>query len=375
MQQTGTEGRLMRIDARLCCFLAAILLCTVAASAQQSDTSAPPAQSSPRSKPASAAPKGGMLLDVVVTAKSGPPVGDLQQQDFNVLDNKVPQTITSFKVVSGRDASIEVMLVLDAVNSVPQTVSLERLGIDKFISAEAGPVAYPLAIGIFTDKGLEIVGGQFSRDGGALAAQLDQADIGLRSNTRSQGYYGAVDRFALSINTLEKLVEEIGARPGRKIIVWISPGWPLLSGVRTSLDEKEKQHIFANIVSLSTQLRAGRVTIYSVDPLGNTEYVGRTSYYKEFIKGVSKPSEVIVGDLGLPVLAVQTGGLALNFNNDVAALLREAISDAAPYYEITFAPAPTDKRDDYHQLEVQVAKPGLTARTRQGYYAQPVPSH
>src|SRR5580658_7709485 len=125
MQQTGTEGGLMRMDARLGCFLAAILLCTVAASAQQSDTSAPPAQSSPRSKPASAAPKGGMLLDVVVTAKSGPPVGDLQQQDFTVLDNKVPQTITSFKVVSGRDASIEVMLVLDAVNSVPHTVSLE----------------------------------------------------------------------------------------------------------------------------------------------------------------------------------------------------------------------------------------------------------
>ena len=361
----------MRLDAPLGCFLGAILLCAVAASAQQSDTAALPA----RSKLASAAPKGGLLLDVVVTAKSGPPVGDLQQQDFTVLDNKVPQTITSFKVVTGRDASIEVMLVLDAVNSVPQTVSLERLGIDKFISAEAGPVAYPLAIGIFTDKGLQIVGGEFSRDAGALAAQLDQADIGLRSNTGSQGYYGAVDRFALSINTLEKLVEEIGARPGRKIIVWISPGWPLLSGVRTSLDDKEKQHIFANIVSLSTQLRAGRVTIYSVDPLGNTEYVGRTSYYKEFIKGVSKPSQVIVGDLGLPVLAVQTGGLALNFNNDIAALLREAISDAAPYYEITFAPAPTDKRDDYHQLEVQVAKPGLTARTRQGYYAQPVPSH
>jgi hypothetical protein len=35
-----------------------------------------------------------ICLDVVVTPKSGPPVSSLQQQDFIVLDNKVPQTIT-----------------------------------------------------------------------------------------------------------------------------------------------------------------------------------------------------------------------------------------------------------------------------------------
>jgi hypothetical protein len=29
------------------------------------------------------------------------------------------------------------------------------------------------------------------------------------------------------------------------------------------------------------------------------------------------------------------------------------------------------KPDEYHQLQIKLAKPGLTARTRQGYYAQP----
>ncbi len=366
----------MRINALLGCFLLVILLFTGATSAQQSGTAALPAQpSSPQAQPAAGAPKGGMLLDVVVTAKNGPPVGALQQQDFTVLDNKTPQTITSFKVVTGREAPIEVIMVIDAVNSVATTVSLERLGIDKFISAEAGQVAYPLAVGIFTDKGMQIVGGGFSKDGRALAAHLAQAEIGLRSITRSQGYYGALDRFTLSLNTLGKLVAGVGQRPGRKIIVWLSPGWPLLSSVKTDLDAKEQQHIFANIVTLSTQLRDARVTIYSVDPLGNTEYVGRAAYYKQFIKGVSKPSQVIAGDLALPVLSVQSGGLALNFNNDIAALLQEAVADAAPYYEISFNPAPTDKRDDYRELEIQVSKPGLTARTRQGYYAQPSASH
>ncbi len=40
----------------------------------------------------------------------------LQQSDFTILDNDVPQTITSFEAVDGRRARIEVILVLDAVN-------------------------------------------------------------------------------------------------------------------------------------------------------------------------------------------------------------------------------------------------------------------
>jgi hypothetical protein len=98
----------------------------------------------------------------------------------------------------------------------------------------------------------------------------------------------------------------------------------------------------------------------------------RTSYYKDFLKGVSKPSEVNLGDLSLPVLAIQSGGLALNSSNNIAGLIQECVADAAPYYEISFDSSPAERLDEYHHLEVKVAKPGLTARTRQGYYAQPV---
>ena len=129
--------------------------------------------------------------------------------------------------------------------------------------------------------------------------------------------------------------------------------------------------MFGHIVNISTQLRQARVTLYSVDPLGNSESVSRASFYQEFVKGVSKPSQIEAGDLGLPVIATQSGGLALNFNNDVAALLQECIADAAPYYEISFDPPPGDQPHEYHNLEIHVAKAGLTARTRQGYYSQP----
>src|SRR6202451_1749776 len=55
-------------------------------------------------------------LNVVVTPKSGPPVADLQQKDFTVLDNRTPQHITSFRASGGSRAPIHVVIVIDAVN-------------------------------------------------------------------------------------------------------------------------------------------------------------------------------------------------------------------------------------------------------------------
>src|SRR5271156_6872 len=154
-------------------------------------------------------------------------------------------------------------------------------------------------------------------------------------------------------------------------MVWVSPGWRLLSDPNMQLDARQEEQIFANIVSLSTRLLQARVTLYSVDPLGTAEPLSRVSYYKDFLKGVSKPSQVAVGDLGLPVLATQSGGLTFNFNNDIASVLQQCISDSAPYYKISFDSAPSVKPNEYHHLEIKLAKPGLTARARQGYYAQP----
>jgi VWFA-related protein len=351
-----------------CLFFAAAfcaaLLCPVAVLAQQANLKPPTAQ------PGSATANGSIKLDVVVTEKSGPPVGGLQQEDFSVLDNKTPQTITSFKAVTGREGPIEVVIVIDAVNTAYTTVAVERTGIDKFLQAEGGHLAYPVALVLFTDKGTQMLG-DFSNDGATLSAALAQADAGLRTNTRSTGFYGAVDRMQLSVKTLGQLVAKEAPRPGRKIILWVSPGWPLLSGPRTQLSPKDQQSIFDNIITLSNEMLRARVTLYNVNPLGNSESIGRANYYKDFVKGVSKPSQVAVGNLGLPVLAIQSGGMALTFNNDISSMLQQCVADAAPYYEISFIPGPVDQRDELHVVDVQTAKSGLTARTRQIYYAQP----
>jgi VWFA-related protein len=216
---------------------------------------------------------------------------------------------------------------------------------------------------------------ELTNDGNALVAALDQQTIALRTIRRSAGFYGAAERWQLSIQALARLATYEAQRPGRKLILWVSPGWPYLSGPDTEelLDDKQRGQIFADIVGLSTVLQQAHVTLYSIDPLGTTDIGTRTFYYEAFLKGVSKPSQALPGDLALQVLAAQSGGLALYASNDITVQLQKCLADSQNYYEISFEPQASKQLDEYHRLEIQLDKKGLTARTRQGYYAQPLP--
>jgi len=346
-------------DSRFGLFLLAPLLCTVQISAAQD-----PAPTSARD--------GNIHLDVVVTPKFGPPVSGLQQQEFTVLDNKVPQAILSFQAVRGREAPIEVVLVLDDVNTGFANVAYERSEIDKFLRTDGGQLAHPMALAFLTDDGIKVQD-EFSSDGNELSSGLDKSSLGLHSIHRSGGIYSAGERLQISLKALFELGTREAARPGRKIILWISPGWPVLSGpdVQEQLDAKQEQAIYNDVAKLSTLLREGQITLYSIDPLGSADFGGRAFRWEAYTKGISKPSQAEWGDLTLQVISTQSGGLALTSGNDIAAFIRQCLADTQAYYEISFAPPSDQRPDEYHQLEVQVAKPGLAARTRQGYYSQP----
>jgi VWFA-related protein len=138
------------------------------------------------------------------------------------------------------------------------------------------------------------------------------------------------------------------------------------------LSSKNQEALLHTIVGLSDALRRARITLYSIDPLGTADAGGlRTSYYEQFLKGVKKPSQVQIGNLGLQVLAHQSGGRVLNSSNDVAGEIAKCIVDANAYYVVSFDGPAGDGPSDYHALDMKVDKAGLTARTRSGYYAQP----
>ncbi len=349
-------------NVRFGCLLLVCLSCSAVVSAQHA---------TPRTQ----AGTGRIYLNVVVTSKTESHVAGLQRQDFTLLDNKTPQTITSFEAVSARDAPIEVVLVVDAVNITAQVLDYERLQLGKFLRADRGNLAYPVALEILTDDGFQLVA-DFSSDGNALSASLEKKNVGRRDIGPAGHFWGATDRLRISLDALSQLVTSLYSRPGRKLILWVSPGWPLLSGPEVTMDLRLEQQVFGNIVGLSTNLLWGRITLYSIDPLGTSEYAMHASDYERFLKGISKPSQAQLGNVALQVTAIQSGGLALIAGNDIAKSLQECVNDSAPYYEISFDPPPPAGPNDYHHLEIHLAKPGLTARTRQLYYAQPAaPTH
>lgn len=320
------------------------------------------------SKPAQSA-DGRIYLDIVVTAKSGPPIAGLQQKDFTILDNKAPQTIDTFEALGGGHAPIQVVIVIDAVNADFRAVGFERDQISKFLGANGGKLAFPTSLSFFTDTGIEI-GQDSSTDGNALTDSLNEHTVGLRAIRRSAGLYGAVERYQMSLKALDALTVHEAPLPGRKMIVWISPGWPLLSGPGMDMVPKQQEDVFGRIVNLSGRMRAAGITLYSIDPLGLDDVGMRTFYYKDFVKGVNGPRQVQMGDLGLQVLATQTGGLVLNAANDLANQLQACMADTQAYYEISFDPPLSDKVNEYHHVEIRLADKKLAARARQGYYAQ-----
>ena len=333
-----------------------------------------PAQPAKAPSPPSAADRQ-IQLDVQVTDKSGSPIRGLQKQDFTILDDKRPQTILSFQAVdsatSASDSPVEIVLVVDAVNASFQTVSYERDELKKFLLQNGGQLAQPTSLIVFTDTGTEMQQAS-SRDGKALVALYDQYATGVRSINRSQGIYGAAERFEMSLKTLNSFVEYERLRPGRKLMIWFSPGWPLLTGPGIQLTHQDEQHFFDSIVAASNGLRQSRITLYSIDPLGLADAGGaRISYYEEFLKGVARPDRAEAADLSLQVLAVQSGGRVLNGSNDLTSEMAQATSDAAAYYAVSFDGARADHANEYHAIEVKVDKPGARARTRTGYYAQP----
>jgi VWFA-related protein len=312
-----------------------------------------------------------IALDVAVTDGSGHPVSGLQQQDFTLLDNKQPSNILSFDAVQG-DATtpVEVILLIDGINTSFTHVAYERLEIEKFLKRNEGKLARPTSVVVLSDSGAGISNVP-TQDGNALLTQMNQNQSGLRSIGRSTGAYGADERVQRSLHALGQLIENEGKRPGRKLLVWISPGWPLLSGPRIELGPKAQQALFSNIISLSDGLRRARITLYSIDPLGAGDSGFRTFAYLDYVKPVKKADQVHIGNLALQVLVTQSGGRVLNSSNDIAGEIATCVADANAFYVLSLDGLPGDGPNEYHSLEVKVDKPKTMARTRSGYYAQP----
>jgi VWFA-related protein len=319
---------------------------------------------------------GSVTLDVVVTDKSGKPVRGLEAQDFKVLDNKEPHSIMSFHAVEGAsvdaDPPVEAILLVDMINTEFGTLADERRNITEYLRQKGGHLALPTSFIFLTDQGLKFQE-QPTHDPNVLLANLENNPTSQRAFPQTEGFQAYIQMREKSLQALDGLAVKLSQKPGRKVVIWISPGWQAFSGASNQKSAKEWQDLFNFIAGISTELRQARITLYSVDPRGANQIQGiNTDFtYKDFLKGVASPKQADNGDLLLQVIAAQTGGQVVFGSNNTARMIDQCLVDAEAYYVLTFNSPSADRANEYHGIQVQVDKPGLKVRTLTGYYAQP----
>ena len=366
---------------RIACFL---FLAGLQMAILGQQTSAPPdpklteRPAQPTNPPSVVTSAGHVHLDVTVTDAAGKPVLGLDPSEFKLIDNSQPHKILSFRSFDGINAKpnppVLVILVIDMVNLPFQQVAFVRQEIDKFLHENGGHLAQPVSIMLLTDAGLRVQP-RPTVDGNALSGLVQQIQGNIRNIDSAMGGEGLLERFRLCVRQMESIAENEATRPGRKLVIWVGPGWPMVTTPELGYySNRDQLSYFEGIVELSTRLREGRTVLYSVSPASGTAggtNSNNTQFYRNYLKGVPSAKQASPGNLALKVLATQSGGQVLGPDNDLAGQIDRCVADANAFYSVSFDPPHTDHPDEYHDLKVEVSQPGATARTNTGYYDQP----
>ena len=352
--------------------------------------------------------KGGLMhLDVEVTDASGKPVAGLQAKDFTLLDNGKPSTVISFQgfdgVSSQPDPPSEVIVVLDTIDLPDRLASYEKREVDRFLRENDGRLAQPVSLFWLSDTGLWRIG-QPSLNGIALADAM-AADKKLAMNRRTLRSQRGLPLNALTFEdppglAASKALGDIASnertKRGRKLLLWVGPGAGKGSG-KPYFSNLSQEQMFGLIGWFSILLRESRMVLYSFS-VGESDSYSQSmdahitpspELYEIYVKGVRSSREARVEDLSRKVLAVESGGrvmaptddLATDIQHtglsdrkpgfDLAGQMKSCVAEASVFYTLRFNPARTEQPDEYHDLSVEVDRPGLTARTSTGYYDQP----
>jgi VWFA-related protein len=320
--------------------------------------------------------EGLISLDVVVTDPSGKSVSGLQLNDFNLLDNGEPAGILSYQAFNGDSGSpVEVILLIDLLDLPSSLASLERVAVESFLQRNGSHLSAPVSVFEMYENGLWMVG-QSSLDGNALAeeiahnreAQLIRGTV-FRERGEASIISGTFREFP-GLSALQALADIATAerqKPGRKLLLWIGPGWGIGSGAYSGEKLVGKQNVFDMVSWFSTLLRDARITILNFS-------VGEdapSQYYLDFLSGLKSVQQSSFMYLNRKVLAIESGGRVLGPSGDLLNQILSCVQEAGPFYRISFDPAPADHPDEYRHISVQVRRTGLTARSNTGYYDQP----
>ena len=135
----------------------------------------------------------------------------------------------------------------------------------------------------------------------------------------------------------------------------LPPGAPVYHPGVCSAPLKDARDKMTRATSLAN------LTVHTLDP------VGMETSENSPLGGALEAMRERQDDLKL--LADITGGRTVMSTNAPEALLPAVFAESQSYYLLAFAPAERDAKGKFHKIDVKVNRPGVSVRTRSGYYA------
>jgi VWFA-related protein len=388
---------------------------------------APPAESQGPAAPNFKLQVDYVELDAFVTDQQGRFVRDLKKEDFQVLEDRRPQTITGFSLVdipidrdvrplfTSRPVEADVMtnarafdgriyiLVLDDAHVEFQHTPRVAAAARRFIEQNLG--ANDL-MAVVTVEGKAESSQEFTSNKRLLLAAVDKfrgraqrsatlagslqqslTTAGSRSNTLGSRQPGQAvedpldDERALdaraTIEQLRAIADWFGSVRGRKkAILLVSEG--IDYDVNDVFNRPEAALLIDGTRDLIRSATRSGVTIYGIDPRGITDRGDQGVELSGLAAGSDPRSSRNSGLLGLQnelrlqqsslrTFAEETGGFAVLNTNGFADAFDRIVQENSSYYVLAYYP-PNPKRDGkFHDIQVKVNRPGLTVRARRGY--------
>jgi VWFA-related protein len=173
-----------------------------------------------------------------------------------------------------------------------------------------------------------------------------------------------VQRTRLTMASVRRGLEALSLSHGRKSLLLFSPGF--LRDSDTDLRE---------IASVS---REARSAVYFIDLRGleaASGGIGTADDAESMIQtgdsaGLNvrmRFEESVLGSAGTAALADETGGFSVRNTNDMAGAAQRIVDESRAVYLLGFYPVEGKSARDWRKLKVEVKRPGLTVRARQGY--------
>ena len=378
----------------------------------------PPAQNPPPQNPQQPVFRAGVdviSLDVSVLDKDRRPVRGLKPEDFTVVENGKTQRIITVTEMAGADRDPEpsawmrhvppdvsandltdmtgdgrfVAIVMDDWN-VPfddhQLIlgarEVGRYLVDQLSPSDVAAVIYPQLAGKTQD---------FTTDRQKLIAAIDKFDPPEVRYIEKRPAYGPgggdmPQRFAPilmrsecqrsqpTVPTLDTVVARLATVPNRrKTVILVSTGLPV-----TFMGGRGCPAELASIMKdVFRRAQRANVNIYSVDPGGVNGYA---DYLQNPVRRGGRPSDNVMPlaqanaavklrrDF-MEIMADHTGARAIVNTDDLGHEIDRMMAEASSYYLVGYETSNGQPDGKFRRLDVKVSRPGVSVRTRSGFYA------